>query len=198
MKPESIPAKTVEVVCLTTLTFTKKKPASLTKEFPRFKSQGQVSPIELAELQEALAELLPQFLYICLNITFLIGYFKATTKVNKLQFPKVLGGIKEDFSGVEEDIYIQDIATCVHVNPIDVHFGILYNTQNMRYLVNTYTKLTIYMPYRNLRVASSHNMWIDADTYRYLWVLAAELFQDGKVVYVELYPPEKQPPQSPP
>jgi len=31
-------------------------------------------------------------------------------------------------------------------------------------------------------------MWIDADTYRYLWVLAAELFQDRKVVYVELYP----------
>ena len=127
--------------------FHQEKACFTDQKFPRLKSQGQVPPIELAEFQEALAELLTQLLYICLNITFFVGYLKATTKVNKLQFPKVLGRIKKNFSSIEEHIYIQNIATCVHVNPIDMHLGILHNTQNMRYLVNTDTELTIYMPY---------------------------------------------------
>ena len=95
--------------------------------------------------------------------------------------------IEKDFSSIEEDIYIQDITTCVHMNSIDMHLGILHNTQNMRYLVNTDTKLTIYMSYGYIGVTSSHDMRIDTDTHRHLWVLTTELLQDRKVVYVELY-----------
>ena len=73
------------------------------------------------------------------------------------------------------------------MNTIDVHLCILDDAQDMRYLVNANTKLTIDMPYRDVGVAPSHDMRIDTDTHRHLWVLTTELLQDRKVVYVELY-----------
>ena len=73
------------------------------------------------------------------------------------------------------------------MNTVDVHLCILDDTQGMRYLVNANTKLTIDMPYRNIAITACHHVWIDTNTHGYLRVLCAKLFQERKIIDVELY-----------
>ena len=74
----------------------------------------------------------------------------------------------------------------MHVDTVDVHFCILYNAQDMRNLVNTNSKFTINMPHRNIAVTPCHYVWVDANAHWYFRVLRAKLFQERKVIYIQL------------
>src|SRR5690606_1383330 len=73
----------------------------------------------------------------------------------------------------------------MHMYPINVHIGELDDTQQMGDLVDTDPELGIYMSDRNIGVPPGHHVRIYAYTYWDVRMLAAKLFQDGQIVYID-------------
>src|SRR5690606_21806748 len=145
------------------------------QEFPGFKGKGELPAIFLAEGFEFCSKFFPQFLNVRLNIPFLIRYFKSASKSQELQVLKLTGSVEKDFRSIKEHLDIQDIASGVHVNPIDIHISILHDPQNMRNLVNGNSKFGINMSYRNICVSAGHNVRIDPNTNRNFGMFSSKL-----------------------
>src|SRR5690606_17256687 len=91
--------------------------------------------IFLAELVESFGEFFAQLFDVGLDIPFFIRHFETTSKINELQIFEIFGRFKQNFGGVEENIDVQNIASRVHVDAVDVHFGQVHNTQQVGNLV---------------------------------------------------------------
>ena len=63
----------------------------------------------------------------------------------------------------------------MHVDAVDVHRRIFYNTKDMRDLVDGNSKFRVDMPHRDIGIPSCHNVWVDSDANRYVWISASEL-----------------------
>src|SRR5690606_23898249 len=158
------------------------------QEFSGFKGQGKVPSIFLAEFVEPGGEFPAQLLDIGLYVPLFVGDLKATAEVDELQVAEILGGFEQDLRGIEEHFNIQDIASRVHMDPIDVHVCQFHDSQQMGNLVYADTKLGVDMAHGNLGVSPGHHVGVDSDTYRDVRMLSPKLFQNGKVVNVHLYP----------
>src|SRR5690606_18735028 len=114
-------------------------------------------------------------------------HFESATKIDKVEFFKVFSRIEENFGRIQKHFDIQDIRTCMHVDSVDMHFGIFYDSQDVRQLMDRNTELAIDMPHRNIGDSSGHHMRVNTNTNSSVWVFCSELFQNREVVYIDLY-----------
>ena len=85
--------------------------------------------VHLTEFVKPATEFNPQFFYVCLYISFPVGYFKAASEINKVQVFKIFCCFKENLRGIQENPDVQDIAPRMHMNPIDFHPCEFHNSQ---------------------------------------------------------------------
>ena len=76
----------------------------------------------------------------------------------------------------------------MHMNTVNIHTCIFYDTQQMRNLMYADTKFTIDMTNRNIGVSTGHHVWIDTYANRSFRMFCAKLLQNRKVVNIDLNP----------
>ena len=158
------------------------------QELLGFKGKGAFLPVLAAESIKTASQFCPHYFDIGLHVPLPIGQLKAASKVDKVQVPEVLCRFEEDFRGVQEDFDVQDVASGMHVDPVDVHSCQFHDPQKVRDLVDADAEFGIDVADGNFRMAPCHYMGVDPDAHGYLRVPGPELLQDREVVDVDAYP----------
>src|SRR5690606_15375068 len=109
------------------------------------------------------------------DIVFFVRYFKSASEIDKVEFFKVFSRIKQNLSSIEKHFDIQNIRTRMHVDSVNMHFGVFHDSQNMRKLMNRNSELAVDMTYRDIGISSCHYVRIDTDTYRSFRIFRSEL-----------------------
>src|SRR5690606_37782877 len=158
------------------------------QEFARFKSKSQVSSVSLAKFLEPGCKFLSEFFDISFYVSLLIRYLNSTAEIEELKVLEIKCGIEENLRGSQENFDIKNIASGMHMAPVDIHPGILHDPHKMRHLVDGNSEFGIHMTYGNISVATRHAVRIDPDAHRNFRMFGPELLQDGEIVYIDLWP----------
>ena len=176
------------MVCLITLTLATNEPASLTRNFPGFKNQGQLLAVAFTKLVEAGREVLPQGLHIGANIIGPVGDLEAASQVDVVESLELGRGFEHNLGGPEEDFHIHDVGSGVHVYALHLHVVGLHDAMHMGHLVNGDAELGIDMAGGDLMIAACQYVGVDAHANRNVPAMYyPELLQDGDVVDVNAH-----------
>ena len=74
----------------------------------------------------------------------------------------MFGHAEHHFQAHQKNIDILDLAAGMHMKAIYMEPGCFYDPFNMPHLVNGNSKFTIHVACRDLKIATSHDMWIEA------------------------------------
>lgn len=125
--------------------------------------QGPAAGIGMGS--ECFAYLLCQQVDIGFHIPFLVGHFKTTTQVDKLQLFKVGYYIKQYFNAFYKNIHILDLTAGMDVKIADTQVVFFDDCQYLVDLVDGDTKLTFIVTGRYLEVAACHDVGAQPKPY---------------------------------
>src|SRR5690606_36051153 len=125
--------------------------------------------------------------YISTHLPFMIWHFKTRTQIDIFEMRKMPSHVQHNAQTLHINVNIFNLATRVHMQPFHYNTCRFHNSLHMPQLVNGYTKLTIYMPSRNIVITTCVDMWIDTNKY---WIgstmTVAKLLQNGQIVNIDM------------